>query len=144
MTKRTECAVLIYQQSLNHPLELRSHNHILTNRIFIASRRGANIDPLAGGRPSTSPSLYVFNISQGCEREQIDQRLWYLKWSIELHVHFLSIIKWMERERKATNHILQTRAQRSQQKPGCEDRLERTRKVMYYFITTWDCLLDSD
>lgn len=65
--KIMECATLYNQQSLNPPFELRSHNHILTNRIFIASRRGANIDPWAGGRPS--PSLYVFNISKGCERE---------------------------------------------------------------------------
>lgn len=113
MTKRTECAAFIHQQSLNHLLGLRSHNQILTNRIFIASCWGANIDPLADGYPS--PSLFVFNISQGCEREQIYPWLWYLKWSDELQVHFHAIIKWRERERKATNHILKTTTQRSQQ-----------------------------
>ncbi len=75
-----EWNAFINQQSLNHLLGLRSHYHILTNRIFIAWRWGANIDPSADGRPS----LFVFNISQGCEREQIYPWLWYLKWSDEL------------------------------------------------------------
>jgi len=67
--KKDKCAALYYQQSLNPPLELRSHNYILINRLFIASRRGANIDPWAGGHPS--PSLNVFNISTSCDWEKI-------------------------------------------------------------------------
>lgn len=55
--------------------------------------------------------------------------MWYLKWSSELQVHFRGIIKWMEQERKATNHI-KTTAQRSQQnsfrerQSGCKERVE--------------------